>query len=201
MAALLTLLEEGETSFQNQEMFEGMVDLAKALGVNIKDADMSRCERIEGASFIMDLEVSQKDANSSRCDGDTSSMLLVDEEEPDGLEMEQKPIPLAKPRQSMTIKQLQSMKARLYPESCRQTKNTDEDVKEDSSILLEEEDEHNILELEEDSTTLPKSRQSVIRKPQQTMEPLLYPKSRSLIESSDIGSFECSSCPQVFKST
>ena len=200
MSALLTLFEEGETSFQNQDVFEGMVNLARALGVDIKDADMSRCERIEGVSFIMDLEVSQKDANISRCDGDTSSMLLVDEEEPDSLEMEQKPIPLTKPRRTMMIKQLQSMKARLYPESCRQTKNNDEDVNESSSILLEEEDEHNILELEEDSTTLPKPRQSVIRKQQQTMEPLLFPKSCSRIESSEIGSFECSSCPQVFKS-
>ena len=53
VAALLTLLEEGETNFQNQEMFEGMVDLARALGVNIKDADMSRCNGEKDAFSIL----------------------------------------------------------------------------------------------------------------------------------------------------
>ena len=93
------------------------------------------------------------------------------------------------------------MTVRLYPESYIQNKNTDEDFEEDSSsILLVDERETTVLELEEEPTTLPKPRQSAVRKQQQTMEPLLFPKSCSQVENFDIASFECSSCPQVFKS-
>ena len=146
VSALLTFLEEGETSFQNKEMFQGMVDLARALGVNIKDGDTIRCNGDESMISILDLnrteELVSRHVDTRRCGGETdlSSMLLVDEG---------------------------------YPED---------------------------LELDEKLISLPKPRQSGLRKKQQSMEPLLYPKSCGLTEYSDSRSFKCDNCPKLFKS-